>query len=103
VQAENGEEGLAKLREGLSPCLILLDLLMPTMNGYEFRAEQRADSELREIPTVIVSAVNSRAELEGVAGSLSKPLDFDELFRILDRHCDPAMGKRPSSESGCGQ
>jgi CheY-like chemotaxis protein len=102
VQAENGEEGLAKLHEGLSPCLILLDLHMPTMNGYEFRAEQQANSGLSEIPTVIVSAVNSPAELEGIAASLPKPLDFGELFRIIDRYCGRGIRKRVCRSQGVG-
>src|SRR5690349_1848715 len=55
--AANGREALDQLRAGPPPCLILLDLMMPVMDGYQFRAEQRQDPGLSPIPVVVVSAV----------------------------------------------
>lgn len=54
--APNGAVALAQLRAGIRPCAILLDLMMPHMNGWEFRAEQVRDPELREIPIVLLTA-----------------------------------------------
>src|SRR5690349_24594897 len=57
VSAANGAEALEALRrDDARPCLILLDLMMPVMNGYECRKEQRADPELAGIPVVVIPA-----------------------------------------------
>ncbi len=55
-RARHGLEALGFLRAGQRPCLILLDLMMPIMNGWQFRHEQRMDSELSKIPVVVISA-----------------------------------------------
>src|SRR5580765_7790969 len=65
VGAANGREALEQLRAGPKPSLILLDLMMPVMNGTEFRAEQLRDPALASIPVVVVSAdpaVRSKAK-----------------------------------------
>jgi len=54
--APNGAVALAQLRAGARPCAIVLDLMMPHMNGWEFRAAQLGDPELREIPIVLLTA-----------------------------------------------
>src|SRR5512132_4356371 len=54
--ASNGEEALAALRAGGRPSLILLDLMMPVMNGSQFRAAQLADRALAAIPVIVLSA-----------------------------------------------
>ena len=88
VPAENSAEALRLLRNGLHPCLILLDLMMPVKNGWEFRAEQRADPQLATIPTIIVSAAGNEAIRDlHPQGSLSKPIDFDRLSKLLKAHC----------------
>src|SRR5205823_13422880 len=56
--AANGQEALAFLRQGYKPCVILLDLMMPIMDGWQFRAAQLADPDLGPIPVVVLSAVN---------------------------------------------
>src|SRR5438105_2276777 len=60
--ARNGEEALDYLNAHPAPALILLDLNMPVMNGWEFRRRQRADPRLAEIPVVVVSAINDLAQ-----------------------------------------
>src|SRR5688500_52238 len=55
--AANGEEALAHLRKGPLPRLILLDLMMPVMNGWQFRQQQLRDPVLAPIPVVVVSAL----------------------------------------------
>lgn len=92
VVASNGAEALARLREGRpDPCLILLDMMMPVMDGYEFREAQRADPSMSEIPVVLFTAhPNVTPASVGAVGVLKKPLDFDALLRLLERHCGAA-------------
>jgi DNA-binding response OmpR family regulator len=86
--ARTGREALESLKGGLRPDLILLDLMMPDISGWAFRAWQRSDAELASIPVVIVSgqglSTRDVAEL-GVAGYLPKPLDLDELLSLVAR------------------
>src|SRR5262245_32350606 len=81
VGAEHGGEALGLLRSGVRPNLILLDLRMPVMDGFAFRAEQLADPSLAPIPVVVVSADGPRVpkaaqELHAVAG-VEKPVCGD--------------------------
>jgi CheY-like chemotaxis protein len=91
VGAGDGVEALARLRGGgARPCVILLDIMMPVMDGRAFRAAQRRDPDLQEIPVVLLSAhanlhVES-AQMEA-AGYLRKPLALDELLAVVDRLC----------------
>ncbi len=88
VPAENGDQALQLLRNGLHPCLILLDLMMPVKSGWEFRAEQNADPQLAAIPTIIVSAAGKEAMRDlNPEGALPKPIDFDKLSKLLKTHC----------------
>ncbi len=90
AQARHGREALELLRSALVPKLILLDLMMPVMDGWQFRIEQRRDPKLAEIPVVVVSAdgsVQERLETMGVAGFLKKPVAFDDLLDIVRRFC----------------
>ena len=88
VVAADGREALRLLREGLRPCLILLDLMMPVMNGWEFRVQQRDDPDLAAIPTVVVSAAGMDAIRAVRADAiLPKPIDVDRLLEILRGYC----------------
>src|SRR4051794_28574938 len=60
--ASNGREALAYLRERPAPSLILLDLMMPVMDGWQFRSEQRLDSVLAKIPVLVISASGTGIE-----------------------------------------
>lgn len=87
VTAENGAEALRKLRAGEDPCLILLDLMMPYMNGIQFRDEQIRDPALASIPVVLLSAsgdVTTRAAAAGLEG-LRKPIDLAVLLDTVER------------------
>jgi len=89
MEATNGVEALRLLRTtGTRPCLILLDLLMPGMNGWDFRAEQRRDDRLSGIPVVVVSAdpLAVLATHTGVAAVLPKPTDPEKLLEAIGRH-----------------
>ena len=89
--ARHGLEALGRLRGGVRPSVILLDLMMPIMNGWQFRYEQRQDSDLAKIPVVVVSAKSDSQQhaawLEA-DGYISKPIDLDLLFDMLARYCD---------------
>src|SRR5262245_59771290 len=56
VGAEDGQDALDRLRAGLRPCIILLDLMMPKIDGFAFRHAQRADPALADIPVIAFSA-----------------------------------------------
>lgn len=87
---ENGHEALRVLREGYDACLILLDLMMPVMDGWAFRFEQRRDPRLAHIPVVVLTAtvdpVQERNRLGAVA-AFQKPLDMEPLLSLIAEHC----------------
>jgi signal transduction histidine kinase len=84
--AENGEEALRRLRDGIHPHVILLDLRMPVMDGWEFRAIQKNDPKLGLIPVVAISADGSAPAVTISAQAyLRKPLDINELLHTIDR------------------
>ena len=83
VSEANGLAALSYLRQHAHPRLILLDLGMPVMTGWEFRAEQQRHRTLREIPVIAMSALpdlDRIATLLGVAGCLNKPIDIELLL-----------------------
>ena len=87
--AADGATALQFLQQGARPCLIFLDLMMPIMNGWEFRQQQLRDPHLATIPVVIVSAVQAGRSLNALdpAGYLPKPLDFDRLLALAAQYC----------------
>ena len=87
--AGDGQEALDRLRRDPPPSLILLDLTMPVMNGWQFRAEQRQDPLLSGIPVVILSAGDHLAEQMaplGIQDYVHKPIELDELLRTVERY-----------------
>lgn len=82
----NGAEALARLQERPLPTLILLDLMMPVVDGIDFRKQQLADPELRKIPIIIISArpdVAEQAHTLGADAFLQKPMSFEELLHVV--------------------
>jgi len=93
VTAENGREALERLREAESYCVILLDIMMPVMNGYEFREEQLKDPKLASIPVIVVTAdgrAKERAQQLGSDLFFQKPLSPPALLSAIRRFCPPA-------------
>jgi CheY-like chemotaxis protein len=90
----NGEAGLEWLRDERNPkpCLILLDLNMPRMNGLEFLKVMKNDEDLRRIPVIVLTSSKGEQELmetyeHGVAGYMVKPADYlrlVEVMRVID-------------------
>ncbi len=89
--AADGEDAIGQLREGVRPDLILLDLMMPRMDGRAFREAQQADPSLNEIPVLLFSAYSDvhqiARELDAVGG-LKKPVDINEMLDTIDRISD---------------
>jgi CheY-like chemotaxis protein len=88
--AEDGHTALASLARSKMPCVVLLDLVMPGMDGWKFLAVVQADPMMAAIPIVIASAHVATHAPSGAAGILRKPFDLDELFDTVARHCGPA-------------
>lgn len=84
--AANGKEALELLAAAEPPCVILLDLMMPVMNGWEFAARLHADPATAAIPVIIVSAFQDRAQGLPCQGVLGKPVDLDTLMALIRRH-----------------
>jgi two-component system chemotaxis response regulator CheY len=89
VAASNGREALDRLRNMPRPFIILLDLMMPVMNGWDFADALQADEMLATIPVVVVSAFSDEADIKKIrsTGVISKPVDLDLLLRLVKRHC----------------
>jgi CheY-like chemotaxis protein len=86
----NGMEALVYLRGYTElPRLILLDLGMPVMSGWEFCEHQQQDRSLRGIPVIVMSALpdlDRKAAALGVAGCLDKPIDIDTLLGMVAQY-----------------
>ncbi len=80
-------DGLVGLKEARAhrPDLILLDLMMPVMDGWTFLATQLEDPVIADIPVVVLSAARN-VQATGAARCLSKPCDLDELLETVERH-----------------
>ncbi len=94
LQARNGREALELLRRADPlPCVILLDLMMPVMDGAEFRAQQLVDPRLQGIPVVLLSANTQLSAIVvqlGVAEGLAKPISLQALLDVAARYADLA-------------
>ena len=95
--ASNGEEALELLSRSKGedrPCLILIDLNMPRMNGFEFLKALRKDESLGMIPVIVLTTSKEQKDVKesyrlGVAGYMAKPVDylqFVELVKTIDRY-----------------
>jgi len=95
VTAASGLEGL-KLAKHLRPIAITLDVMMPDLDGWSVLAALRQDTELADIPVIMVTILDEqrRAASLGAAGYLTKPIDRDRLRRILGRFRTPARATR---------
>jgi len=89
--AENGRAAYDLLRRARTlPEVILLDLMMPVMDGWHFRVTQVQDSALADIPVVVLSGagnVAQEAAALGVAGYVAKPFDVDSLLGVVQNTC----------------
>jgi CheY-like chemotaxis protein len=83
--ATNGQEALDYLRAGGRPSVILLDVMMPVLDGEKFREQQLADPELTAIPVIVVSAARFATSVDG-ACHVNKPFEVQELLKAIREH-----------------
>jgi chemosensory pili system protein ChpA (sensor histidine kinase/response regulator) len=88
--ANDGLQGLAQARK-LKPDLILMDLGMPKMDGYQMIAELRADDKLKDIPIVVISAWTAathrdRARAAGADGFITKPFELGHILSTVQKY-----------------
>lgn len=94
VTASNGREALTRLAE-CEPCVILLDLMMPVMDGVEFRRQQQQDPRWSRIPVVCLSAKHDAHSLSAALqmdACVSKPFDIDYVTDLVRQHCEGSTG-----------
>ena len=88
--AHDGEEALTMLQRGFRPCVVVVDLMMPKMDGWEFRQRQLSNPQFSGIPVLIMSGypnADKAAGTLGVRSVLKKPLSVPRLLSLLNRHC----------------
>jgi CheY-like chemotaxis protein len=88
ARAENGREALDFLRTNGTPCLILLDLMMPVMDGYEFMDQAQGDPQLASIPVVVITAGGEQKSRDTRARLvLPKPVRAETLMSTVKHYC----------------
>ena len=91
ICAGNGDDALYILRTAeRPPGLIVLDIMMPEMDGWEFRQRQRQDPKLAAIPVVVVTALNDASAITqrlGAVATLRKPIELEQLSALVERYC----------------
>ena len=86
--AANGRQALDRLEAGVGASVIILDLMMPVMDGWQFRREQVRRAALAKIPVIVVSAAGlDRMRKIDADAFISKPVDLDELLARIDEYC----------------
>lgn len=87
--AADGAEALRRLQHEPTPALILVDIVMPRVDGIAFRAAQLRDPVLKRIPTIALTALNNIGDVRNLAftGVVRKPLNFNGLMDVLARIC----------------
>lgn len=89
--AGNGEEALALLHDGPLPGIILMDLMMPVMDGWAFLEAKERDPGIAAIPVVVNSTVSTFRPLRNrraLVAVLEKPVDMEQLLGVLERYCE---------------
>jgi CheY-like chemotaxis protein len=90
LTAPNGQAALEVLLAGAPVKAILLDLMMPVMDGWEFRRQQLANPRIAAIPVVVMSAIDDeRAQSIRAVATFRKPLAFDRVIIFLSELCAP--------------
>ena len=91
LPASNGAEALERLRAATQrPCVILLDIMMPMMDGWQFRVEQQRDASIKDIPVVVLSAgvdAGETAKKMEAVGYLRKPVALEQLLGVVKQFC----------------
>ena len=92
MTARHGADALDQLREGDLPTVVVLDLMMPVMDGFQFLQAARADERLRSLPVVVITS--SEQELPfGAQAIVRKPADLDVLLAMVGERCAHAEAR----------
>jgi CheY-like chemotaxis protein len=83
----NGQEGIEKLTNIPTPSLILLDLMMPVMNGYEFLDSLHTNPKTDHIPVVLLTAYADQAKKMTAHSIIRKPIALATLLKAVETHC----------------
>lgn len=101
--ANNGQDGLDLLPQIKKPCLILLDLMMPVMDGWTFveNISKIKDTRLLQIPIVVVSAFtnDNDSKLKTVRSIIKKPVDLDQLLEQVELYCEKTTETKINHEN----
>lgn len=87
VEAENGQQAVSRIDQGLSPHLILLDLNMPVMDGKEFLSVRKSRPDMHSIPVIVITASMNEKAADGATAFLRKPPDLERLIALVQEHC----------------
>ena len=83
VEAQNGREALDALHRGLRPTLVVLDMMMPVMDGWEFLERMRREEDAAEVPVLLATAVDDRQLLPRGVKIVQKPYSIDTLMNLV--------------------
>jgi len=93
VVASNGKQALELLPKMQAPCLVLLDLMMPVMNGWEFLRAKVQDARIAPLPVVVVTAYDDQsAAQDDVKQIIRKPIEMDTLLKVVREYCQTESG-----------
>lgn len=92
LTATDGDDGLARLA-ATRPCLVLLDLMMPNLDGEGFLTQGHARQLLEGVPVVVMTATPQRSLPHPVVAMLRKPLDLERLLDIVERYCSARLSR----------
>ena len=105
VQAADGKEALARLRTEPRPAVVLLDLIMPGVDGTAFRSAQLADRDTAAVPVVLCSGESNlavHAARLGVRDFVRKPIDLERLLGFVTTHAESRPPGSTSADAGTG-
>lgn len=88
--AADGVDALGRLRAGAAPAVVLLDLRLPRLDGDAFLDELRSDPRFERLPVITMTAGPGRAEGDDIVARLQKPVDVEDLRRIVESLLDAA-------------
>ncbi len=96
ITAEDGEEALSMIEGGLTPDVIVTDLMMPRLDGYQFISKMKSENNTLKVPVIVLSNVDRAAEREmlkeqGISGYVIKPFNTSELKEGLGRSLITAL------------
>jgi CheY-like chemotaxis protein len=91
IAADHGQDAFDQLnRRSEAPCVILLDLMMPVMDGWKFRDQQKQHPTLGAVPVIILTAdakAQDKVNALGAQGHMGKPVDLDRLLETVHQYC----------------